>query len=649
MKHEIHNSAGSPLHRRLISFPVFIFLFSFCYSQESPPADSVLKRPLKINQVETGFISIFPEGSRLTNPENLIQLSDMDRERTKSFLDTLRTMASRRIITQRLYDIVIRPQSHSLVETVQVSDEESFRIYRGLKIRNIEIRRLNVFGTNIYDPEMYNPNKIENILNKTHFSTNEFIIRRYLLFHKGDTLSPLTLGDNERLLRNLPGIDDARIIVTQVSDEEADVMVVTKDIYSLGGRISLKGIEKGSVALFDNNIFGMGHEFGIEVPWDARYASSPGFGANYQINNILKTFSNLNLHFTDGLGRKSYGFSLSRGFVSTDTRYAMGIPIRRMSITEDYGVIALPAPVKYTLQNYWFQRSFIINRESATRLILGIRYTNNNVFDNPFIQPDSFYNYQKYKILLGSVSFSTQKYYKANLIYSYGRTEDIPFGGSVVITGGREFGEFKDRTYVAGSASVGHSIGSLGYLRFTAGAGSFLNGHKTEQGVFSVNANYYTRLLNIGASRIRTFITAEYTRGFDRYSDEKLFFISRNGLSLFRNDSTSNAQRMMAGVESVIFSPVNFYGFRFAIFGFADAGVLFGLNEPVMKGEFVSVIGLGLRIRNDNLILNTFQIRIGFFPTAPDFSRTDLVRISGEHLLEQKNFEPGPPSLLPYN
>ena len=106
---------------------------------------------------------------------------------------------------------------------------------------------------------------------------------------------------------------------------------------------------------------------------------------------------------------------------------------------------------------------------------------------------------------------------------------------------------------------------------------------------------------------------------------------------------------MMAGVESVIFSPVNFYGFRFAIFGFADAGVLFGLNEPVMKGEFVSVIGLGLRIRNDNLILNTFQIRIGFFPTAPDFSRTDLVRISGEHLLEQKNFEPGPPSLLPYN
>jgi len=649
MKHEIHNSAGSPNHRRVISFSVFFFLFSFSYSQVPLPADSVLNRPVKIDHAETGFISIFPVGPRIPHYDNLILLSDRDRERTKSFLDTLRTMASRRIFTQRLYDIVIRPQSHSLRETIQESDKESFSSFRGLKIRNVEIRRLNVFGTNIYDPEQYNPNKIEHIINKTHFSTNEFIIRRYLLFQQGDTLSPLTLGDNERLLRNLPGIDDARIIVTQVSDEEADVTVVTKDIYSLGGRISLKGIEKGSVALFDNNIFGMGHQFGIEVPWDARYANSPGFGANYQINNILKTFSNLNLHFNDGLGRKSYGFNLSRGFVSTDTRYAMGVSIRRMSITEDYGIVELPAPVKYTLQNYWFQRSFIIDRESATRLIFGIRYTNNNVFDNPFIQPDSYYNYQKYKILLGSVSFSTQKFYKANLIYSYGRTEDIPFGGSVEITGGREFGEFKDRTYVAGSASLGHSIGSLGYLRFSAAAGSFLNGHKTEQGVFSVNTNYYTRLLNIGASRIRTFISAEYTRGFDRYSDEKLFFISRNGLSLFRNDSTSNAQRIMAGIESVLFSQVNFYGFRFAIFGFADAGVLFGLNEPVMKGDFVSVIGLGLRIRNDNLILNTFQIRIGFFPTAPDFSRTDLARISGEHLLEPKNFEPGPPSLIPYN
>ncbi|MDX9725152.1 MAG: hypothetical protein RBT38_02110 [Bacteroidales bacterium] len=649
MKHEFHNSAGGPNQKRVISFSVFFFLFCFSYSQVSVTTDTVMNRPVIINRAETGFISVFPVALPIPHGYQLLPLQDRDRERTISFLDTLRTKASKRIITQRLYDIVIRPHGHINTETVHESDEENFGGFRGLKIRNIEIKRLNVFGTSIYDPELSTPNKIENILNKTHISTNEFIIRRYLLFHKGDTLSPLTMGDNERLLRNLPGIDDARIMVSQVSDEEADIVVVTKDIYSLGGRISLKGIERGSVAVFDNNIFGMGHEFGIEIPWDSRYSSSPGLGAYYQINNILKTFSNLNLHFNDGLGRNSYGFSLSRNLVSTDTRYAVGISIRRVSITEDHGLTELPAPVKYTLQNYWLQRSFLLNRESATRLIFGVRYTNNNVYDNPFIPPDSFHNYQKYKMLLGSVSYSTQRFYKANLIYSYGRTEDIPFGGSVKITGGREFNEFKDRTYFAGSASFGHSIGSLGYLRLSAGAGSFLNGHKTEQGVFSVNTNYYTRLLNIGTSRIRTFISAEYTRGFDRYADEKLFFTSRNGMSLFRNDSTSNAQRLTAGIESVLFSPFNFYGFRFAIFGFADAGVLFGLNEPVMKGDFVSVLGLGLRIRNDNLILNTFQIRIGFFPVVPDFSRTDLIRISGEHLLEQGNFEPGPPALLPYN
>ena len=40
--------------------------------------------------------------------------------------------------------------------------------------------------------------KLENLLNKTHVNTNEKIIRKNLLFSEGDTISPLTLSDNER-------------------------------------------------------------------------------------------------------------------------------------------------------------------------------------------------------------------------------------------------------------------------------------------------------------------------------------------------------------------------------------------------------------------------------------------------------------------
>ncbi len=85
-------------------------------------------------------------------------------------------------------------------------------------------------------------------MNSTHVNTNEKIIRKNLLFAAGDTISPLILSDNERILRQLPYIDDARIIVVPVSDEEADIIVVTKDVYSIGGSYTYRGLKKGEIS-----------------------------------------------------------------------------------------------------------------------------------------------------------------------------------------------------------------------------------------------------------------------------------------------------------------------------------------------------------------------------------------------------------------
>ena len=58
-----------------------------------------------------------------------------------------------------------------------------------------------------------------------------------------------------------------------------------------------------------------------------------------------------------------------------------------MFTTEDLDSLPEPVPVKYTFQDYWLLRSFLINKESVTRLIFGARYTNNNVFSHPYIDP----------------------------------------------------------------------------------------------------------------------------------------------------------------------------------------------------------------------------------------------------------------------
>jgi hypothetical protein len=256
---------------------------------------------------------------------------------------------------------------------------------------------------------------------------------------------------------------------------------------------------------------------------------------------------------------------------------------------------------------------------------------------------------QRYKMFLASAALSVQKFYKANLIYGYGRTEDIPYGALIDITAGREINEFKRRFYSGLSLSLGNKLKRAGYLYGTAGFSAFFNENKTEQGTLWLRANYFTNLRYVGTHRMRNFLRVDYTRGFGRYTDEYLLFNTENGFTGFRNDSLrAEKQRLTMNFESVLFSPRKIYGFRFAYFAFGDLGYLFGTNEFFNEGEIISRIGIGLRLRNDNLVFNTLQIKFSFYPNLPRYSKVSNFNVSGERLLDPDNFEPGPPSLLPY-
>ncbi len=582
-------------------------------------------------------------------PHKLIPPSLIDNDRNPLFFDSLKVKASKHLITKKLYDFVVVSDKPSTTKQITGSSEKDYIRYSGRIIRKIEIKQLDVFGTDINNPLVNPSGNFTDILNKTHINTIERIVRKNLLFSEGDTLSPILLSDNERILRHLPYIDDSRIIIIAESDGYVDIMVVTKDIYSLGGSFEFRSVSKGAVSVYDRNIFGTGHDLKFRVPYDSDSTGSPGIGVFYNVNNISRSFINLNVFYHDALGKRMYGFGLDRQLVSSATRYAGGISIRQTFTTEDLDTLPKPEPLKFNYQDYWLSRSFLLNKESVTRLIIGGRFINNNVFAHPYILPDSYYSLQRYKLFLASASLSVRKFYKSNLIYGYGRTEDIPYGGLIDITAGRELNEFKQRFYTGISLSLGNKVRRAGYLFGSAGFSSFYCDGKTEQGTFFLRTSYFTNLLYLGTHRMRNFLKADYTRGFGRYTDEFLLFNTDNGFTGFRNDSLrAEKQRLTLNFESVLFSPRKIYGFQFAFFAFGDLGYLFGTNEFFNQGETLSRIGLGLRLRNDNLVFNTLQIKFSFYPNLPQYSKVSNFNASGERLLDPYNFEPGPPSLLPY-
>jgi hypothetical protein len=159
-------------------------------------------------------------------------------------LDSLRNRAAKTLVTRKLYDYLINQHQPSVIATINNTSESHFIDHSGKRIRKIEIRELGVFGSDINNPQAFSPNGLEKLLNKTHINTNERIIRKNLLFAPGDTISPIQLSENERLLRELPYIDDARVMVIPLSANEVDIIVFTKDVYSLGATANIGSLKK---------------------------------------------------------------------------------------------------------------------------------------------------------------------------------------------------------------------------------------------------------------------------------------------------------------------------------------------------------------------------------------------------------------------
>jgi hypothetical protein len=617
-------------------------------ASSSSQQDTIIKvvrgSVIRINDIRTFVVS----DTIIHIPSTLTKVDYTGSDRTLVFYDSLKSKSSKSRLAKALFGLVIIMPDTMDTKKIINSSDKIFREFTGMKIKKITIQRLDVFGADVDNPGQYTSKSTERLLNATHINTSERIILKNLLFSEGDTVSPLVLTDNERILRQLPFIDDARIMVIPIAPGEAEVLVITKDVYSLGGDFTYRGLNKGSVWLFDKNIFGLGHELKIEIPYSGNNPDSPGIGVGYIMNNISKSFINLNLNYYNALGKRTYGFAIQRDLISSGTKYGGGIAIRQMYTTEDLDTLPVPEPLKYNYQDYWLQRSFMIDRSTVTRIITGIRFINDNIYKRPDIDPESYYSLQKKTLFLGSVAYSRQKYFKTTLLYSYGRTEDVPYGSLFRLTAGVENNEFKKRLYLAPEASFGTALANLGYMGFYGGFGTFMRSGRHEQGVLSLKLLFYSNLMNIGNQRVRNFLTIDYSRGYNRYSDEFLNIPHDNGFTGFRNDSIKGGQRIRVGLESVIFNPVNFYGFRFAFFGFANVAFLAGTNQIISNGYTVPGFGMGIRIRNDNMVFKTFQIRIGYYPSPPEYSDIKYLIISGEQLLRPRNFEPGPPALVPY-
>lgn len=553
------------------------------------------------------------------------------RDSLKIYKD-IKSFASRSYLTMKLYNLVFNDPVPVQVTLAAVTRSDSVKVkaddftsYEGAVIRKIEIRTLDPFGTSVDDSVRAETNLLKESANRLHIKTGRLTIRNQLLFKKGDELDPLALRETERILRQAPYVRDARIRVEPLneSNDTVDVYVTVQDRWSVGGSLGLStGTSK--LQITESNFLGFAHKldasFYYNIPDQANYR----FSGSYSIPYIRNTFMTGTAFYSHSRYDFQRGVALRRPFHSTLAKWSYGLTAWRSNSFQHFAAndtSVVTFPLDYHKQDMWVGRSFqmvegkTIARRS-TRLIASGRFLNTSYMRRAPFEYDTLRLNQHSWMGLASLGFSNQRYYKDIYIYKLGEAEDVPEGRLLEFTGGYEKQEFATRYYSGVRLGIGDHFDKFGYFSGFVEYGNFWKDGKAEDGVLSLDMTYFTDSWRWKKFSGRQFLFMRSSAGYERTIQHEVAFNNDRALYGFPTDGLTGSHKMMCNTVSVVYLPYRVIGFRFAAIAFAGLGMI-GDEGKVWNTHVYQAYGLGVLIRNDYLVFNTFMFSFGVYPNVP--------------------------------
>ncbi len=621
-------------------------------------------RSLKVIFGFSIFLFSFSQGFSQVDGKKDSAVVNQNMEKSDQFRDNLENYRNKNKFNRLIHKIFVKkPGTIKASKTTDryKENESNYLDFEGKIVRNIQITTLDPFGFSLNDTMDIPDTFLEKAGNAVHIKTKKYVIRNYLLVKKGDLLDSLKIIESERLIRSERFTRRVKIDLEAVGTDSVDVNIRTLDAWTIIPNATLSGSKVG-VRLRDRNFLGLGHDF------DNRYRQNfengkYRFQTRYSIPNIQKTFIGFHIGYSS-FEENEYtkAVALERRFFSPLTRWAGGAYVGqrtyRDSIPNTEGIMT--QNFKYNLQDYWGAVSFqLFKNENSTaerlnNLILSARYFQVNYVQSPVqeIDPVNFYADENFYLM--GIGVSRRGFVQDRFIQNYDIVEDIPIGLSYGITTGIQNKNKENRFYLAGSFKWGNYY-RLGYFGFEAQYGGFLvKEGKTEQSVFSLGANYYTRLMSWGQWKFRNFVSSQLIIGNNRVDSrgDRLTLNENDpsGIAGFYSRDVIGANKWLTEIQIQSYSPYEFLGFRFSPFLNSSLGLISNEGENLTDGKMYAKIGLGILFTNDYLIFSNFQLSIAWYNTIPG---------SGENIFqtntfnnkdyELMDFEFGKPELIRYN
>lgn len=513
---------------------------------------------------------------------------------------------------------------------IRTKAEAPFLPYQGKIIRHISFKEFG-FDQPFTDTTARTKYFGTRLLNKLHRKTREWVLRDNLLLQENVPLDAFRVADNERYYRSLEFIQDARILVKKVpgTKDSVDLVIVTKDLFSLTG--ALNSISPGDyqIAAGDVNVMGMGQKFSVSTLLQNN--RSPGFGYSllYSKTNIRHSFVNLQMGYSTIAPDLKYGapdehaalISLQMPLVSPYAHFAGAITFARNETFNNY---MKPDPLfydyGYTTQDAWLGYNLDADRYTLNKLFkdkhfFALRYVKNSFFRTP-VQTEGTYNfrYDNKQAVLGQLTFFRQDFYKTNYIYGFGNTEDIPTGYNIAVTAGWYRQMDLNRSYIGVNANRYMVTGRGSFTQYYLRTGTFVNAGKFQDASLLAGVGYFSRIIVFDNYKIRQYINFSFTRLYNRVGLDPLNINNVFGLRYLNADTLAGEKRISLYSETFSFLRYKLFGFKFAPFLFGDGSILTPEKSSFGKSDIYEAIGGGIRTRNENFVFGTIEMRVIYFP-----------------------------------
>jgi hypothetical protein len=510
--------------------------------------------------------------------------------------------------------------------------EDPYLPYQGKIIRHIYIEPYG-FNRSFKDTSARDNSWAARTGNNLHLTTRRFVIRDNLFLQEKTPLNAFKVADNERHIRSLDFIQDARITLDSVkgSPDSVDITIYTKDFFSIGGGGSSNGLNHIKLNLYDANFLGGGQRVEASSLFDYNRHPNWGYGTLYRKNSIAHTFIDGTVgysvmdisNYTHVEESASY-ISLNRRLVSPYSRIAGGVTYSYNKAYNLYYDTTTPL-YKYILFDAWAGYNLGIKKLTATnntirdRRFLAFRYYNRDFKQVPTKVTNMFDPiYNSSQAALVQFTFFRQDYYKTQYIYGFGTTEDLPYGYNIAITAGWHKQLNLERPYAGINVSQYIATRRGDFIQLFMRTGGFLHNGNIQDGSFLIGGTAFSRILFWNSTKIRQYINVSYSSLFNRLTSEPLRINNYYGLRGFLSDSASGAKRLSMQLETAFYLRYKILGFQFAPFPYIDMALLAQEGEPLSKSSFHTSLGGGIRGRNENLIFETIELRAYYFPEAPE-------------------------------